>query len=70
MHLHTTQDGLQFYTGEFLTAPFQKRAGLCLEAQRFPDSPNQPSFPSPILKPGDIFKERTVYEFVRGKRLP
>jgi aldose 1-epimerase len=70
MHLHTTQVGLQFYTGEFLTAPFQKRAGLCLEAQGFPDSPNQPSFPSSRLKPGDIFKESTVYEFVRGKPLP
>ena len=69
MHLHTTQVGLQFYTGEFLTAPFQKRAGLCLEAQGFPDSPNQPSFPSSKLKPGDVFKESTVYEFVRGKPL-
>ena len=36
MHLHTTQVGLQFYTGEFLTQPFQQRAGLCLEAQGFP----------------------------------
>ena len=67
MHLHTTQVGLQFYTGEFLTAPFQKRAGLCLEAQGFPDSPNQPSFPSSRLMPGDVYKERTVYEFLRQK---
>jgi len=68
MHLHTTQIALQFYTGEFLTGPFQQRAGLCLEAQGFPDSPNQPSFPSARLAPGDVYQQRTVYEFLPGKR--
>ena len=64
MHLHTTQVGLQFYTGEFLTQPFQQRAGLCLEAQGFPDAPNQSSFPSSRLVPGDVYQQSTVYEFI------
>ncbi|MDG2377054.1 MAG: galactose mutarotase [Woeseiaceae bacterium] len=67
MHLHTTQAALQFYTGEFLTSPFQQRAGLCLEAQGFPDAPNQPSFPSARLSPDEIYQQRTIYEFVPGK---
>jgi aldose 1-epimerase len=67
MHLHTTQPALQLYTGDYLTVPFQPRAGLCLEAQRFPDAPNQPDFPSARLTPGDIYQQRTIYEFVPGK---
>jgi len=67
MHLHTTQAALQLYTGDYLTDPFQARAGLCLEAQRFPDAPNQPAFPSARLAPGDIYQQRTIYEFVPGK---
>lgn len=67
MHLHTTQAALQLYTGDYLTDPFQARAGLCLEAQRFPDAPNQPAFPSARLAPGDVYQQRTIYEFVPGK---
>lgn len=67
MHLHTTQVGLQLYTGEHLTDPFRPRAGLCLEAQGFPDAPNQPAFPSARLTPGDVYQQRTIYEFVPGK---
>lgn len=67
MHLHTTQAGLQLYTGEYLTDPFRPRAGLCLEAQGFPDAPNQPAFPSARLAPGDVYQHRTIYEFVPGK---
>ena len=67
MHLHTTQIGLQLYTGEYLTEPFRPRAGLCLEAQGFPDAPNQPAFPSARLAPGDAYQQRTIYEFVPGK---
>ncbi|MDA0706079.1 MAG: galactose mutarotase [Proteobacteria bacterium] len=67
MHLHTTQVGLQLYTGEYLTDPFRPRAGLCLEAQGFPDAPNQPAFPSARLAPGDVYQHRTIYEFVPGK---
>ncbi|MDH3266361.1 MAG: galactose mutarotase [Gammaproteobacteria bacterium] len=67
MHLHTTQVGLQLYTGDYLTDPFRPRAGLCLEAQGFPDAPNQPAFPSARLAPGDVYQQRTIYEFVPGK---
>lgn len=67
MHLHTTQVGLQFYTGDMLAEPFRPRAGLCLEAQAFPDAPNQPAFPSAQLAPGEVYKQRTIYEFVPGK---
>lgn len=67
MHLHTTQAGLQLYTGDYLTDPFRPRAGLCLEAQGFPDAPNQPTFPSARLAPGDVYQQRTIYEFVPGK---
>lgn len=67
MHLHTTQVALQLYTGEYLTEPFRPRAGLCLEAQGFPDAPNQPAFPSARLAPGDVYQQRTIYEFVPGK---
>ena len=67
MHLHTTQDALQLYTGDYLTGPFRPRAGLCLEAQGFPDAPNQPGFPSTRLAPGDVYQQRIVYEFVPGK---
>ena len=64
MILHTTQPSLQVYTGDYLGSPFAARQGLCLEAQRFPDAPNQPGFPSARLAAGDCYEVRTVYEFV------
>ena len=64
MHLHTTQVGLQLYTGDYLADPFRPRAGLCLEAQGFPDAPNQPAFPSARLALGDVYQQRIIYEFV------
>lgn len=67
MHLHTTQVALQLYTGDYLTGPFQARAGLCLEAQGFPDAPNHPAFPSARLSPGEVYQQRTIYEFVPGR---
>lgn len=67
MHLHTTQAGLQLYSGDYLTGPFRPRAGLCLEAQGFPDAPNQPAFPSARLAPGEVYQRRTIYEFVPGR---
>jgi aldose 1-epimerase len=65
----TTEPGLQFYSGNFLDGtivgksgrPYLKRGGLCLEAQHFPDSPNQPSFPSTVLEPGETYRQTTVY---------
>ena len=61
--VETTQPGLQLYTGDGLGAPFERRAGLCLEAQNFPDSPNHPNFPSSALAVGDAYRQRTVYRF-------
>ena len=67
----TTQPGVQFYTGNFLdgTLPNQaggvyvRRSGLCLETQHYPDSPNQPNFPSIELRPGDELRSTTVLQF-------
>ena len=59
----TSQPALQVYTGDGLTAPFSTRAGICLEAQAFPDAPNQPNFPSVVLTPGRTYRQRTIYRF-------
>lgn len=63
LDLHTTQPGLQLYTGDYLGTPFRKRQGLCLEAQGFPDAPNQADFPSARLAAGSVYRQRTIYEF-------
>ena len=70
MEVFTTQPGVQFYSGNFLDGTqqgrgtsFQKRSGFCLETQFFPDSPNQPNFPTTILKPGETFSSKTIYRF-------
>ncbi len=71
MEVFTTQPGVQFYSGNFLNGnltgkngkQYVKHAGLCLETQHFPDSPNQPSFPNTILEPGQVYKESTTYKF-------
>ena len=72
LEMFTTEPGVQFYSGNFLDgtlkstrggAIYNKHAAFCLEAQHFPDSPNQPSFPSAILKPGDTYHQTTVYKF-------
>ena len=70
--IHTTEPGMQFYTGNFLDGtvagkggvPHRYRSGLALETQHFPNSPNEPSFPSTILRPGEEHRSRTVYHFV------
>ena len=71
MEVLTTQPGVQFYTGNFLDGTlhgkggkvYKQRYALCLETQHFPDSPNKPSFPTTELKPGETYKETTVYRF-------
>jgi len=72
MEVLTTEPGIQFYSGNFLDgtlnntrdgAKYVKHAGLCLETQHFPDSPNQPAFPNTILKPGETYKHETSYKF-------
>jgi len=67
----TTEPGLQFYSGNLLDgsvtgkggARYGKYAGICLESQHFPDSPNQPSFPSTEVKPGQEYYHRVIYRF-------
>jgi aldose 1-epimerase len=70
MEVHTTQPGVQFYTGNFLSglegkagAVYNRHAGLCLETQHFPDSVNHPTFPSTILRPGELWRQTTEYRF-------
>ncbi len=70
LEVHTTEPGLQFYTGNYLDGRTGKdgksyvhRGALCLEAQTFPDSPNRPGFPSPVLKPGEKYTQTTIYRF-------
>jgi aldose 1-epimerase len=71
MKVYTDQPGIQFYTGNFLDGTLKGKGGkvyrqhdaFCLETQHFPDSPNQPDFPSTVLRPGETFKSTTVYKF-------
>jgi|SRR6185312_14271803 len=75
MEVWTTQPGIQFYTGNFLDGSLTGRDGkripqhgaLCLETQHFPDSPNQPSFPTSILEPGQTYHQTTIYRFSTKK---
>lgn len=70
LEVETTQPGVQFYTGNFLDGTlksgnrtFIQYSGLCLETQHFPDSPNEPTFPSTVLRPGEKFVSRTIFTF-------
>lgn len=70
MEVKTTEPGIQFYSGNFLDGSlsgkgvsYDHRYGLCLETEHFPDSPNQPSFPSVVLEPGDTYQTKTIYAF-------
>jgi aldose 1-epimerase len=71
LEVHTTEPGLHFYSGNFLDErvigkagrAYRHRAGLCLETQHYPDSPNQPGFPSTLLRPGAEYRSQTVFAF-------
>lgn len=71
LEIRTTEPGIQFYSGNFLDGTlngkggvvYRHRAGFCLETQHYPDSPNQPAFPSTILRPGEEYRSRTVFRF-------
>ena len=71
LEVHTTEPGVQLYTGNFLDGSitgkqgrvYEYRYGFCLETQHFPDSPNKPDFPSTILRPGETYESRTVFTF-------
>ncbi len=78
LEIWTTEPGIQFYSGNFLDGSvigkgghvYGHRSGLCLETQHFPDSPNEPRFPSTILRPGKDYRSRTVFRFgVDGVRI-
>ncbi|MEX2231591.1 MAG: aldose epimerase family protein [Cyclobacteriaceae bacterium] len=71
MAVHTTEPGVQFYTGNFLDGTltgknnvvYKQRTGFCLETQHFPDSPNKSKFPSVVLSPGETYTSQTTYKF-------
>jgi aldose 1-epimerase len=71
----TTEPGIQFYSGNFLDGSvvgkggraYKHRYGFCLETQHFPDSPNQPGFPSTVLRPGETYSTTTIYRFSAQK---
>lgn len=71
MELHTTEPALQFYAGNQLTGSLRGAGGelmrqgdgLCLEPQHYPDAPNRPDFPSTVLRPGEVYRSRSVYRF-------
>lgn len=71
MEVWTDQPGIQVYTGNFIDGSlpgkcgirYVPRSGVCLETQRFPDSPNQPGFPSCILRPGDVYQHTLIHKF-------
>jgi len=72
MQVATSEPAIQFYTGNSLTGrhlgasgrAYRQGDGFCLETQHFPDSPNHPSFPSTVLRPGQVFRSRTEYRFL------
>jgi aldose 1-epimerase len=72
MELSTDQPAIQFYGGNFLDGTvagkggvkYAKRTALCLESEGFPDSPNQSSFPSPVLRPGQTYQHRMIHKFI------
>ena len=68
MEVYTTEPGVQLYCGNFLDGGaggggYKQHEALCLETQHYPDSPNQPAFPSTVLKPGETYKSTTVHKF-------
>lgn len=70
MEVYTTEPGVQFYSDNWADgykgqhgATFGKHSGLCFEAQHFPDSPNKAHFPSVVLRPGEVYTQKTIYKF-------
>jgi aldose 1-epimerase len=71
LEIHTTEPGVQFYSGNFLDGSitgkkgmvYAHRSGFCLETQHFPDSPNKPQFPSTVLAPDEKYNQVTIFKF-------
>ena len=78
MEIRTVEPGIQFYCGNFLDGrlkgksgkQYVHRGGFCLETQHFPDSPNQESFPSTILRPGEHYRTKTIFSFSTSEGPP
>lgn len=78
LEVYTTEPGIQFYGGNFMTGEnsgkagtaYGHRTGFCLETQHFPDSPNQPDFPSTVLTPGETYNSTTIFKFTVEKEQP
>lgn len=69
LEVFTTQPGVQLYTGNHLKVTgkqghvYKSRDGFCLETQHYPDSPNQPTFPTSVLRPGEMYQQTCIYKF-------
>ena len=71
MEVYTNEPGIQVYTGNFLTGSvagkngikYQKHAAVCLETQKYPDTPNKPQWPSALLKPGEKYYSHCIFKF-------
>lgn len=69
LEVFTTQPGVQLYTGNHLNVTgkqghtYKSRDGFCLETQHYPDSPNQPAFPTSVLRPGEMYQHTCIYKF-------
>jgi aldose 1-epimerase len=74
LRVSTTEPGVQFYSGNFLAGAmgkqgltYPRRSGFCLETQHYPDSPNEPKFPTTVLRPGGAYTQTTIYQFSARK---
>ena len=75
LDVSTTEPGMQFYAGNFLDGKligkggrsYGRRSGFCLETQHYPDTPNQPNFPTTLIKPGQQYSSRTIFTFGTSK---
>ena len=71
MEIYTTEPGIQFYTGNFLDGTvkgkkgiaYPRRSAICVETQHFPDSPNQPNYPSVVVRPDKTYTSTCIYKF-------
>jgi aldose 1-epimerase len=74
LRVYTTEPGVQFYSGNFLSGAtgkqgqtYPRRSAFCLETQHYPDSPNEPKFPTTVLRPGGRYTQTTIYQFLVRK---
>jgi aldose 1-epimerase len=68
----TTEPAVQLYTSNFLDGSpvnggYKQHAAFCLETQHYPDSPNRPEFPTTLLRPGQTYRQTTIYRFSVAK---